>query len=283
MRKGFIREGIATAVIRFTIGFIILLVVLCVLYFLVVSTHYSVDGQEPGQTLRPYVVPEATPTPEPTPTPTPSPTPGEESEAPAWATPTPTPATPTPVPTATPTPIPTNIPETLIAGGQTRTADQMPEIDDRIRAGITNCYVSPVDGYHIMEVTGYAYLEHANYNGETSSCYLIVRNAVGEMMAYLTTAEEGITGIEHEGIGQNLALADFRVYIDVSDYSDGTYTLGVVLMCNHEGDELRVSTRFPDTLNFAVRGGEVITPIRIEEPEASEAPATAAPSATPAA
>ena len=96
MRKGFIREGIATAVIRFTIGFIILLVILCVLYFLVVSTHYSVDGQEPGQTLRPYVVPEATPTPELTPTPTPSPTPGEESEAPAWATPSPTPATPTP-------------------------------------------------------------------------------------------------------------------------------------------------------------------------------------------
>ena len=43
------------------------------------------------------------------------------------------------------------------------------------------------------------------------------------------------------------------------------------------------STRFPDTLNFAVRGGEVITPIRIAEPEASEAPATAVPSTTPAA
>ena len=41
MRKGIFREGIAPAIIRFTIGFMILVVIAGVLYFLVVSTHYT--------------------------------------------------------------------------------------------------------------------------------------------------------------------------------------------------------------------------------------------------
>ena len=102
-----------------------------------------------------------------------------------------------------------------------------------------------------------------------------MRNPAGELAAYLTTAEEGVSGVEHQGIGQNLGLADFRVYIDVSNYPDGTYTLGTLLMCMHQGSEVRVACRFPDTLNFVMRGGEVITPLRIEEPAASpEASAT---------
>ena len=103
---------------------------------------------------------------------------------------------------------------------------------------------------------------------------------------YLATSEEGISGVEHQGIGKNLAQADFRVYIDVSNYAACTYTLGTLLMCMHQGSEVRVAYRFPDTLNFGVRGGEVITPMRIASPGASpEASATPAfvPAQTPAA
>lgn len=228
MRKGFIREGVAPAIIRFTIGFIILVVIAALLYFLVVTTHYSVEGMQPGETLRPYVVPEATPTPSPAPSPTPTPTPGATSAAPAWATASPTPATPTPVPTPTPTPVPTSIPESLISAGRGVDPGDMPStpIDDTIRTGITSFFVSPADDYHIIEVEGYAYLEHVLYDGDNSSVYLIVRNPAGQLAAYLASTEEGISGVAHQGIGQNLALADFRVYIDISNYMDGTYTLG---------------------------------------------------------
>ena len=287
MRKGIFREGIAPAIIRFTIGFMILVVIAGVLYFLVVSTHYTVEGQQPGQTLRPYVVPEPTPTPESTPTPEPAPTSGEEEAPPAWATASPTPATPTPVPTPAPTPVPTSIPEVLITAGRGLDADDLEStpIDDTVRADITSFFVSPADDYHIIEVEGYAYLEHELYDGDNSSVYLIVRNPAGELAAYLATSEEGISGVEHQGIGKNLAQADFRVYIDVSNYADGTYTLGTLLMCMHQGSEVRVAYRFPDTLNFGVRGGEVITPMRIASPGASpEASATpTVPAQTPAA
>lgn len=287
MRKGIFREGIAPAIIRFTIGFIIFAVVAAVLYFLVVTMQYTVDGVQPGQTLRPYVVPEATPTPTPTPEPTPTPTPGEETMVPAWATPTATPSTPTPVPTPSPTPVPTNVPQELIAAGRGIEAEQMPPFDDRIRTALTGFYVSPADGYRVMEVEGYAYLEHVNYDGENSSVYLIVRNEQGGLMAYLATAEEGVSGVRHESIGKNLGLADFRVYVDVSGYSDGVYTLGTMLMCMHEGSEIRVSHRFPDVLNFVVRGGEIITPVQIEETAEPSAPAASvtptAPAQTPAA
>ena len=271
MRKGIFREGIAPAIIRFTIGFMILVVVAGLLYFLVVSTHYAVDGMEPGETLRPYVVPDPTPTPEPTPTPAPTSVPGEETPPPAWATASPTPNGPTAVPTPAPTPVPTSIPSGLIAAGRGIDAGDMPStpIDDTVRAALTNFYVSPADDYHVVEIEGYAYLEHEFYDGDNSSVYLIVRNPAGELAAYLTTAEEGVSGVEHQGIGQNLGLADFRVYIDVSNYPDGTYTLGTLLMCMHQGSEVRVACRFPDTLNFVMRGGEVITPLRIEEPAAS--------------
>ena len=117
--------------------------------------------------------------------------------------------------------------------------------------------------------------------------YLIVRNEQGGLMAYLATAEEGVSGVRHESIGKNLGLADFRVYVDVSGYSDGVYTLGTMLMCMHEGSEIRVSHRFPDALNFVVRGGEIITPVQIEETAEPSAPAASvtptAPAQTPAA
>lgn len=275
MRKGFIREGKSVAVIRFVIGLTVLALIVCVVYYLLVSTQYGADLERPGQTLRPYVVPDPTPTPEPTPVPTPAP--AEETEMPAWATPTPTPGASAQagetLDPALPTPVPTNIPESLIAGGQERTAEQMPDTDERVRMGITSCYVSAPDGYRIMEIEGYAYAEHSEYDGANSSSYLIVRSASdGRIMAYLTTPVEGVSGIEHQGQGSNLAQSDFRVYIDVSEYPDGVYTLGTVLMFNLSGGEVRTSCRLPDTINFAVRDGEVISPIRIADATESPSP-----------
>lgn len=276
MRKGFFRKGISTAVIRFSMGLIVLLLILVLLYYLLVSTAYEVDGQQPAGTLRPYVVPEATPTP--TPSPTPSPTPQEDVTLPPYATPTPTPATPTPEPTPTPTPVPTSIPAGLLAVPQPRNAGDMPAVSADVRAALTDSYVSTADGYRVMKLEGYAYYEHPNYNGENSSCYLIVvQQSTGAIMSYLTTSVEGLTGIEHEGVGQNLADSDFRVYIDVSQYSDDVYSLGLVLLCAHNGYEVQLAYRFPDTMNFAVRSGEIITPVRLE----TSAQPTAAASATP--
>ena len=279
MRKGFFRKGISSAVIRFSMGLILLVVILVVLYYLLVSATYEVDGQQPANTLRPYVVPEATPTP--TPSPTPSPTPEEDATLPPYATPTPTPATPTPEPTPSPTPEPTSIPQSMLAAPQPRSAENIPPVSSDVRAAITDCYVSAVDNYQIMEIEGYAYYENPYYNGENSSCYLVVvQNSTGLIMSYLTTSEEGITGIEHDGVGQNLADSDFRVYIDVSEYSDDVYTLAVVLLCTNNGYEAQLTYRFPDTTNFAVRSGEIITPIRIEnspEPTPEAAQTTTAP------
>lgn len=259
MRKGFFRKGISSAVIRFSMGLILLVVILVVLYYLLVSATYEVDGQQPANTLRPYVVPRLRRRPRLPPRPRP----------PRKRTPRcrrmprrrPRRATPTPEPTPSPTPEPTSIPQSMLAAPQPRSAENIPPVSSDVRAAITDCYVSAVDNYQIMEIEGYAYYENPYYNGENSSCYLVVvQNSTGLIMSYLTTSEEGITGIEHDGVGQNLADSDFRVYIDVSEYSDDVYTLAVVLLCTNDGYEAQLTYRFPDTTNFAVRSGEIITP-----------------------
>lgn len=47
MRKGYDREGKVAALIRFSIGIVVIAVVLVGLYYLFVSRTYSVDGLAP--------------------------------------------------------------------------------------------------------------------------------------------------------------------------------------------------------------------------------------------
>lgn len=271
MRKGYDREGKVAALIRFSIGIVVIAVVLVGLYYLFVSRTYSVDGLAPEETPRSYVLTAqmlATPDLEPEITPEPEP----EETLPPYATPTPEPATPTPEPTASPspTPEPTPIATTLLSQAMPRTDDQIPATSEYVRAGLTNCYVSAVDDYKLMRIDGYAYIEDARYDGANSTCYLIVRrDSLGQNMAYAAISVEGVSGIEHEGAGQNLAKSDFSVYLDVSGYGDDVYSLGLVLIATSGEDQVMVSYRFPETMTFAVRGGEVVSPISIPEADSA--------------
>ncbi len=182
----------------------------------------------------------------------------------AEPTPDPTP-TPEPTPTPVPTPEPTMIPESMISG--IRTDAKLPDVSTDGDIGISNCYVSALNDYHVMELTGWGYANVEYFDGETCGTYLIVTQmATGKFVAYYATNDEGISGVEHSGaLGQNTSACDWRAYIDVTRYDPGTYSLGLVLVYkNGSKDEYRYY-QFGDLQSFTVNDGEIITPVTVTD------------------
>ncbi len=266
MKNAFRSEGIGMAFLHFFIGILVLVLAVGLFDFLVLSRDYSDEIKDPEYSFRPYVVAQITPEPtaEPTAEPTEIPAEGEEVTLPPYATPTPTPEEPTPPPTPSPTPGPTAIPASMVLPPAKRTNSQIPAISKDIRAGLTHCYVSPLDGYRVMEIDGYAYFDDENFDGarEDNDIWLVVTRG-SENLAYIAYREAGVSGRTHAGAGKNLEGNDFRAFIDVSNYADDVYSLGIVLKANNGKKDIYASYKFEKTLTFVVRSGEVISPIQI--------------------
>ena len=258
MKRNRKRRNAGTAVLRFFIWLLILALIAGLVLFML-ST-----GKNSGP--RPYV-PTGTGTPM-TPTPeVPVVTPPPATEAPAAPTATPRPtaaATATPEPTATPMPtaVPTPIPRSMLPTELKKFTLPQESADGNV--GISGCYVSAVDNYSIMELTGWGYAEVQHFDGEECGTYIIVNQGTNPLHAYLATSVEGISGRNHTGtLCANASASDWRVYIDVSDYDPGIYTLGICLVYkNGSNDEFRYY-RFGDLQSFTVNDGEIIIPVTL--------------------
>jgi len=258
MKRNRKRRDTGTAVLRFFIWLLIIIMLAGLGVFMLGA------GKNSGP--RPYV-PTGTgepATPAPVITPEPVPTPTATVEIPV-ATPTPA-VTPTPEPTATPLPtaIPTPIPASQLPTELKKFT--LPAETEDGNVGVSSCYVSAVDNYSIMELTGWAYAELDYFNGEECGTYIIVLQGTEPIHAYLANSIPGISGRNHTGaVGKNPSACDWRIYIDISGYDPGLYSLGVALCYkNGTNDEYRYY-RFGDLQSFTVNDGEVIIPVTVTQ------------------
>lgn len=243
------------AVLRFFICLLIVIILVLVAVFLL-SRGKNLEG-------RPYV---ATGTGEP---PTPPPATAEATLEPTYvvtAEPTaePTPS-PSPTPTLVPTPTPTVIPDSMISGIYKDA--KLPEVSTDGEIGISGCYVSALNDYHVMELTGWGYANLDYFDGETCGTYLVVTQmTTGNFAAYFASNGDGISGVDHaNAVCKNPSVCDWRAYIDVSKYSPGNYSLGLVLVYkNGTKDEYRYY-EFGDLQSFTVNDGEIITPVTVTD------------------
>jgi len=256
MRRNRKRRSAGPAVLRFFVYLLIIIIVVTVgMMFLSMGRntgdrpYIATSTVEPGA----YILP----TPEPTPEPTPDP-----MEVIATAEPTPE-ITPEPTPEVTPTPAPTSIPAEALSR---RLADfKLPKASDDGNVGISSSYVSAVDNYGIIELTGWGYADLEHFDGGDCGTYIIVtQETTGKAMAYLAENIEGISGQEHTtAVCRNPEKCDWRAYIDISRYESGVYSVDVVL-CYKNGskNEYRYYEMGP-LQAFTVKDGEIIIPVTV--------------------
>ena len=274
MRKGHPRGNTASAIIRFFIGLCFIAILLSVLYYLVAVRDYSLlsgDPQAPLATEEPEAVPLpfATSLAQSGTTPVPLPPQTEPDDLPAQPTPSPTP-TPTPVPTPTPmpTPVPTKIP--IADQSASRTSGfTVPSPATNGNVGITKCYVSVPDSYQIMQLEGWGFVEDSAFNGSECTTYVLTTNeSTGKHVVFLATSFSGISGRTFSTAAQNPEDADFRVTMNVSDFADGVYNIGIVLGYKASGGK-QVYAYYPldESYSFTVLSGEIIAPVRVSPVE----------------
>lgn len=261
MKRNRKRRDPGTAALKFFI-YLLILMLLCALGLFLLKS-----GKNSG--ARPYVatgtgVP-ATPTPAITPTPTPESSPEPSATAGIDYADTPEPtvtATPEPTPEPVPTPEPTPIPDSALPA-ELKDFRLPAEADDG-NVGISSCYVSAVDSYSIMELTGWGYAELEYFDGEECGTYVIVNQGTEPIHAYLASSIPGISGRSHTGtVCDNAAACDWRVYIDVSDYEPGIYSLGLALVYKNGDENEYRYYRFGDLQSFTVNDGEIIIPATV--------------------
>lgn len=293
-KQGRKREAKGLAVLYFVIGLIILLIILAVVYFALVKLDYS-DKADPNATMRPYVESQ-----EPQPFVENAEVQASE-EVPEYVMPedevdlttdleelpegeivaepvdeqpaeeiveTPT-EEPTPEPTEEPTPEPTPEPTALPAGMAAEPMKKMPDLpamaSENGMTGITNCFVSPADDNKLMYITGYGYVNEADFDGTKARSWLVVTQvATAQKIGYPLTLTPDVSGVEHmDAVCQNASAADFEIYLDVSQYQEGIYSLALVVGYMKEGakDPTYKYYPFSGDISFTVLNGQVVTPV----------------------
>lgn len=258
------RRNPGTAVLRFFI-FLLMVILIAALGLFLLNTGKNSKS-------RPYVVtgvgtppPTVTPIPIGTPAPTAEQISGQPSAPAMTAPPTAAPTyapTPVPTPTPEPTPEPTPIPESALPTELKEFKLPAEAADGNV--GISGCYVSAVDSYSIMELTGWGYTEVEYFDGEECGTYIIVNQGTEPIHAYLASSIPGISGRAHSGtLCDNASACDWRVYIDVSDYEPGLYSLGIALVYKNGSNNEYRYYRFGDLQSFTVNDGEIIIPVTL--------------------
>ena len=107
-------------------------------------------------------------------------------------------------------------------------------------------------------MTGWGFIENESFDGTNCEIYIIVKNAKNKIQLYTPAIESGITGTAHIGAGKNLENCDFTALIDVSDFADGDYEIGVAIQYTFAKNKInRLANTFGDAYNFTVLGGVV--------------------------
>ena len=271
LKRGRKREAKGLAVLYFIIGLIILLIILAVIYFALAKLDYS-DRLDPDASMRPYV--EATL----------APLDADATEAPddgmpeevdlTEATPAPTPEpteAPTEAPTPEPTPLPTALPQELLAKPMTNMPGLPDNASENGAIGITKCYVSQPDDNKLMHITGYGYVNDAAFDGAQARSWLVVTQvSSNQKIAYPLTLTPGVSGLPHSSaVCRNAAASDFEVYLDVSAYQEGIYSLALVIGYIPEGASKPAYAYYPFSgdISFTVLNGQVITPVTASDYE----------------
>lgn len=278
MQKGYKRQARGMAVLRCFIGLFIMIVVILLAYFML-RLDYS-DKLDPNASMRPYV--EVTPTPAPTVVPEVTEVPAvvdTATDAPeatavieATANPTQAPtaeptATPEPTEAPTPTPAPTSIPAEKVSALKF-SGFQLPNLTTKAaKLGISHSYRSEADGNKYLLLQGYAFIDEAAYDGSAASMYLVVTRSSGQSALVLPSRSVGVSGVDHSGaLCANPSDSEFEAIIDVSQFPDDTYTLGVVLMYKDGGNACTEYAVFPSEVSFSVLNQQVISdvPVTVE-------------------
>ena len=269
LKRGRKREAKGLAVVYFIIGLIILLIILAVIWFALAKLDYS-DRLGPDASMRPYVEMTAAPV-DALPTPSSLDEGGVPDEVDLTGdTDEPT-EEPTEKPTPAPTPEPTKLPAELCAKPMT----DMPQLPNRASEngaiGITKCYVSQPDDNKLMYITGYGYVNQDDFDGAQARSWLIVTQvSTNQKMAYPLTLTQGVSGLPHNSaVCHNAASSDFQVYLDVSQYPEGIYSLSLVIGYVPEGGNKPTYAYYPFSgdISFTVLNGSVITPITASDYE----------------
>jgi len=262
MQKGYKREAKGKAVLLCFIGlFTVIIVVLGAAFMLQLDYSDKLPADAP---VRPYVETTPTPTPDPqmaallaTPVPSQVPTP--------VPTQIPTP-TPVPTPTPSPTPEPTSFPEEVWAPVRSDgfTMPALSTLDAEL--GITYSYRSVADGYRRLQLKGYAYVNDATYDGAQAQLFLVITQD-GSSRDYLAipTKVAGISGVNHaDAKCANASASDFEIVLDVTQFKDEIYSLGMVFMyTDSEGTNHLEYFRFPGDTNFTILGSQAISDIAL--------------------
>ena len=267
LKQGRKREAKGLAVLYFIIGLIILLIILAVIYFALAKLDYS-DKLSPDASMRPYVETTLAPA-----TPAPEATdevgggePDEVDLTQPTATPTPEPTPePTEAPTPEPTPEPTPLPAEQCAQPMTDIPTLPQTASENGAIGITSCYVSQPDDNKLMHITGYGYVNDETFDGTQAASWLVVTQVASDQkIAYPLTLNLGVSGLPHAAAQcRNAGASDFEIYMDVSNYQEGIYSLALVIGYVPEGTGGRAFAYYPFSgdISFTVLDGRVITPI----------------------
>lgn len=162
-----------------------------------------------------------------------------------------------------PTPEPTKIPKEQIAKPTKPSTDKKIKANDDGEIGISGCYVSEVDGFALMELTGWGYPRLEYFDGTKCETYLLIsKNGSNDMALYKTELSPGISGMEHaDAECRNPSDCDWRTVIDVRNYADGVYSMGLVLRYKNEKRTENRFYKFGELQSFTVKNGEIIMPV----------------------
>lgn len=126
----------------------------------------------------------------------------------------------------------------------------------KVTNGLTQFELPESNSSRLIRLTGWGYVEDANFDGQHCQMYILVLDSKNRMHVYDATIAPGITGMgEHDGKGKNLSDCDFTAMIDVSSYPDGDYQVGVGIQYTSNKKTLRYGYTFGDAYRFTVVGG----------------------------
>ncbi|MBE5791333.1 MAG: hypothetical protein E7322_04140 [Clostridiales bacterium] len=273
---GIRKHNAGRAIVRFLIGLFVIAVCVLVLYEFVLNGDFSSLIERspaktpvisainpPEETNRPEIIKGSD-----------KPVSGEENENPlddpdnagsmAQSTPEPT-LEPTAEPTATPTPAPTPIPESefsqiITEFGEVGTSIKKTDfkvIDDKIKNCLTAFELSAPNDYKVISLTGWAYPDDERFDGSKCSIYIVILDSKGATRFYQPAIVSGVTGTVHEGKGKNLNMCEFMATIDVSDYENGDYQIGVGIMYKPGSTWRKYAYTFGAAYNFTTVDGVV--------------------------
>ena len=212
-RKSILKKGKGRALLRFIIYLLLLFILVSVAYIIIVSDGNNPARQQPVSTAS-AVTPSSTPVPTPDPT----------SDISSDQTPDPT-SEPTPESTPEPTPF-TPDPSPVFEMGYSEDVPygniEKLKPGEAITCGLIAFEAINDDNYIAsLEVSAYAYIEGIGASG--SIVYLLTVNEQGIPYKMYATKSEGLDGGDRE-------KSTFTAKIDVSEYVEGKYSLGVVII-----------------------------------------------------